>query len=166
MVDLHTDALSFSSDSYSFPPSTNLENFWKRKLSGLKTPKTYKYTPQPTPLFHPSSKKHPQNKISNPETWWGFLVNLHLKCSVKGQIYRFQEWGRILHASFLLCSGGYVLLTCEDSKMLSCNRAHWETLPTAMEPWTEWMQSTPYTTVDAKHKLGINHFSSKAVFHF
>lgn len=143
MVDLHTDALSFSSDSYSFPPSTNLENFWKRKLSKwIKNPKNLQvHTPTNSPL-PPFLKKTPPKQIPNPET--SFFVNLHLKCSVKGQIYKFQEWGRILHASFLLCSGGYVLLTCEDSKMLSCNRAHWVTLPTAMEPWIEWMQSTPY----------------------
>lgn len=31
---------------------------------------------------------------------------------------------------------------CEESKVLSCNRAHQETLPTVMELWVEWMQST------------------------
>lgn len=32
MIELHTDALSFSSDSYSFPPSTDLEKLLKEKI--------------------------------------------------------------------------------------------------------------------------------------
>lgn len=121
--------------------------YWPKKaserenwVSGLKTPRFYKHTLQPTLLFCPSTRNFPKTKYPTQQLF--FFVKLHLKCSVKGQIYKFQEWEQILHASFLLCSGDCVLLTHENSKMLSSNRAQQETLPAAMELWIKWMQST------------------------
>lgn len=116
----------------------------ERKLSKwIRTPKNLQtYIPTNSPL-PPLLQKNPPNQNIQPSNFnFFFLVKLHLKCSVKGHVYKFQEWEQILHASFLLCSGDYVLLTSEDSKMLSCNRAHQETLPRVMELWIEWMQST------------------------
>lgn len=146
-----TDALSFSSDSYSFPPAVTAtpfpltwKSFWKRKLSKwIKKPKNLQTHTPNNSLLLPLLQKPPRTKIPNPATFF-FLVKLHLKCSVKGQIYKFQEWEQIPHASFLLYSGDYVLLTREDSKMLSSKRPHQETLPAAMELWIEWLQSTSH----------------------
>lgn len=91
--------------------------YWPGKASerenwvgGLKKTKTEKHIPQRTPPSpHP---KNPQNQITQPSNFnFFFFVKLHLKCSVKGQTYKFQEWEQILYDPFLLYSGEDMLLT-------------------------------------------------------
>lgn len=80
MVDLHTDALSFSSDSYSFPPSTNLENFWKRKLSKwIKNPQNLQVHTPTNSLLPPFFKKTPPKQNIQPRNLVGFFCQLTLE---------------------------------------------------------------------------------------
>lgn len=140
------------------------KSFWKRKLSRwIKKTKNWKtHTTTNSPLTPP--KKPPKPKYPTQQLYFFFFcqATFEMFCERPNlQISGMSKFCMTLSCCIL------EKICCSHVRRAKCWAATELTRKHFLQSWNCGLNGcNPHrATVDAKHKLGINHFSSKAVLH-